>query len=465
MRHYLQPANSSLGLLLLIRLFVGSIVHQQLPAALENEKSIDHRLHALNSNDSHPHSTRGTVREFGQAPEWPQLNHIQIVSGVAHPTDLRQAADGSRRMFITEQLGKIKILREGQVLADPFLDITDRVKRLVFDDGLSSVAFPQDFPSTGRFYVTYTRDDGEGEWEAVLSRFLVGSDPDIADPSSEEVLMVVDQDAGFHNLWQLQFRHEGYLYIASGDGGPSNDTLNYAQNPASFRGKILRIDTERELPMGAAYAIPISNPFLGDAGVLDEIWALGLRSPWRIAFDRYSGDLYIADVGQNEWEEINFQSAQSPGGENYGWRVYEGNQSFSDTFGLGPGELTPPVAEYSHLDRGCAIIGGYVYRGQLYPRMRGIYFYGDFCTGQIWGLRRIEGDWVSQELIDTSFPLTTFGEDEAGNLYFADRDGGIYHLADDDAHTRLPICEVGREKDGAFEFTFETVPGRSMRIQ
>ena len=404
-----------------------------------------------------------TVEEL---PESPQVQLTEIVSGLNRPTDVWHAGDGSGRLFITElDGGVIRILKHGVLLATPFLDIRARVKSVEPDDGLYSIAFPLGYSGSGHFYVSYTRDDGSAGWESVISRFLIGADPDIADPDSEEVLLVVEQDQWYHNVWQIKFGPDGYLYIASGDGGPLQDSLNSGQNPMTLRGKILRIDTESVPGQGDADVVPSSNPFVIDGGVLDEIWALGLRSPWRISFDRVTGDLYVSDVGGNDWEELNFQAVSSVGGENYGWRVFEGNHDFNDSFGLGSGNLTFPINEYEHISGDCAIIGGYVYRGRLYPRMYGRYFYGDYCSGRIWSASRLNGEWITEELLDAAFSIYTFGEDEAGNLYVADTNGRVYHIGDNDENTVLSIAQVLRDESGDFQFTFDTIPGRMMQVQ
>ena len=401
-------------------------------------------------------------------PESPQLELTEIVNVIDIPTDIRHAGDGSGRLFIAELEGRIRIARNGQILTTPFLDITDRVKSVENNDDLASIAFPPGFSVNGHFYVSYTRDDGSGGWESVVSRFQVSVDPDVADSASEDVLLVVDQDNSFHNVWQIQFGPDNYLYIASGDGGPLNDAFNHGQNPLSMRGKILRIDTESTPSQGENYVIPADNPFVGNPDVLDEIWAVGLRSPWRISFDRATGDFYSTDVGQTDWEEINFQPATSAGGENYGWRYFEGNEEFDQSGNLGSGKLTFPVFNYENGTGVCAVTGGYVYRGSLYPRMKGVYFYADYCSGQIWGLRRHNGEWISEELvgIGQSLMITTMGEDEAGQLYFADFvTGAIYHFGDDDENTTLTVSEVERDGDGIFQFTFLTIPGRTMQVQ
>jgi hypothetical protein len=266
----------------------------------------------------------------------------------------------------------------------------------------------------------------------VISRFRVTADPDLADAQSEEVLLVIEQPFANHNGGQLAFSPgDGFLYVGMGDGGSGGDPQNYAQNlnelPGNKKllGKILRIDVES----GAnPYAIPESNPILN--GVRSEIWALGFRNPWRFSFDRLTGDLYIGDVGQSAREEIDIQPSTSPGGENYGWRILEGSLCFNPPSGCSPPQnYVPPVAEYDHAF-GCAVVGGSVYRGSEFPLMQGIYFYGDFCSGMLWGLRQSLGNWETSTLATTPFSISSFGEGEDGTHYVADYAGGaIYKIA------------------------------------
>jgi glucose/arabinose dehydrogenase len=288
---------------------------------------------------------------------------------------------------------------------------------------LLGLAFPPGFPQQGHFYVNYTRSpDGA----TVLSRFLLSpADPDIALATGEEVLLLVAQPAANHNAGQLAFGPDGFLYVALGDGGGANDQFQNAQNRATPLGNLLRLDVEAGI---APYAVPADNPFVGEAGILGEIWAFGLRNPWRFSFDRATGDLFIADVGQNLVEEVNFQPAASPGGENYGWNIMEGTACF-----LSPGceqaGLTLPVAEYRHGAGDCSVTGGFVYRGAEYPTLQGIYFYADFCSGRLWGLRRNGTAWQNRLLLDTPLQISSFGEDEAGNLYVVDFGvGDIYKI-------------------------------------
>jgi glucose/arabinose dehydrogenase len=349
---------------------------------------------------------------------WPQISLSRVAGGFVLPVHVAHAGDGTGRVFVVEQGGRIRILDNGAVLPDPFLDISAGVA-CCGEQGLLSVAFPPGFDSKRYFYVNYTR---AGDGATVLARYRVSAgSPDTADPASEEILLTVSQPFANHNGGQIAFGPDGYLYIGMGDGGSGGDPQNNGQNPDVLLGKLLRIDTES----GAnPYAVPPDNPFAGIAGYRSEIWALGLRNPWRFAFDRATGDLYIGDVGQGAFEEVDVQEAGDPGGRNYGWNVLEGMECFLGP-GCSPAGMTFPVTAYGH-SLGCSITGGTVYRGPSLP-LQGIYFYGDFCSGRIWGLRRAAAGWEGAEMFPPQNPslnIATFGEDEAGNVYLADYGSG-----------------------------------------
>ncbi len=368
--------------------------------------------------------------------QWPQIDFIPYAAGLSAPVAINHSGDRSGRLFVVEQAGIIRIIKDGTALPNPFLDIRGRV---LFggEQGLLSVAFPPQAGVKGHFYVDYTR---QPDGATVISRFSITEDSDLANPQSEEVLLVIEQPYVNHNGGQLAFSpRDGFLYVGMGDGGSGGDPQNYAQNlnglPGNKKllGKLLRIDVES----GAnPYTVPGSNPILN--GARSEIWALGFRNPWRFSFDRLTGDLYIADVGQSEREEIDFQSSPSPGGENYGWRILEGSLCFNPPSGCSPPEnYVPPVAEYDHT-LGCSATGGYVYRGNEFPLMQGIYFYGDFCSGRIWGLKQSLKKWDTSLISDTAFSVSSFGEGEDGTLYMADYSGGTIYKIVQTAIPQLP---------------------------
>jgi glucose/arabinose dehydrogenase len=343
------------------------------------------------------------------------------VATVARPVAITHAGD--TRLFITQQNGRIAVFDGTSVLAQPFLDITPLVS-CCGERGLLSAAFHPRYRENGFFYVDYTDASGA----TVIARYSVSSDPNRADPNSAVILLTIPQPFSNHNGGQLQFGPDGYLYIGMGDGGSAGDPGDRAQNLGELLGKLLRIDVDH----GSPYAIPPSNPFVSRAGARGEIWAYGLRNPWRFSFDRVTGDLWIADVGQGAWEEIDFQTATSPGGENYGWRRMEGNHCFNPASNCDSGSLVKPIAEYSHAGGACSVTGGYVYRGTRAPRLSGAYLYGDYCSGTIWGtVRAFDGTASTRVLASTTFDLTTFGEDLTGELYAADyATGAIYRIRD-----------------------------------
>lgn len=347
-----------------------------------------------------------------------QLEFTQV-SSLRSITDITNAGDNSNRLFMVEQGGQISILKNGETLANRFLDITDRVLS-GGERGLLSLAFSPDYKSSGNFYVWYTQPGGA----TVLSRFKVSDDPDVANPNSEEVILIVPQPEPNHNGGRLQFGPDGMLYLGLGDGGGSNDPQGNGQKGSTLLGKLIRIDVD---PVHGSYAIPSDNPFLGNAGIRDEIWALGLRNPWKISFDPEAGDLFIADVGQEALEEVNFQSASSTGGENYGWSIMEGTEC--NAANCNPSSLTLPVTEYTHAD-GCSITGGEVYRGSAYPNLYGSYLFADYCTGRVWSLKNVDGNWLTTALADTDFRIQTFGLAEDGSVYLTHRSGGVYLISD-----------------------------------
>jgi glucose/arabinose dehydrogenase len=349
------------------------------------------------------------------------LEWVQVARGFNQPIGISHASDGSGRLFVIEQAGRIRILRAGEVLNEPFLDIRDRVGSDASERGLLGLAFHPSYHENGYFYVNYTDRSGS----TVIARFQVsGDNPDRALPDSEQRLLHVPQPYGNHNGGVTKFGPDGYLYIGLGDGGSGGDPQNNGQSLDSLLGAVLRIDVNS----GDPYAIPPDNPFINGEGQ-PEIWAYGLRNPWRFSFDRLTGDLYIGDVGQNSFEEINFQPAKAPGGANYGWNIMEAFDCFSASSCDQTG-LTLPVFSYpTRFEGSCAVTGGYVYRGASLMEWHGTYIFGDFCSGLVWGLKQVsQGEWEDQVLFRTGFRITSFGEDERGELYLADYAGGIYQL-------------------------------------
>jgi glucose/arabinose dehydrogenase len=353
----------------------------------------------------------------------PAIQVTPVIPSIDSPVAITHAGDGSGRLFITLQAGRILIFDGQQLLADPFLDISALVLS-GGEQGLLSVAFHPDYTFNGFFYVDYTDLNGD----TVIARYQVSPNPNVADPFSAAILLTIPQPFANHNGGQLQFGPDGNLYIGMGDGGSAGDPLNNAQDLSSLLGKILRIDVSI-LP----YAIPPNNPFVAGFNARPEIWAYGLRNPWRFSFDRQTGDLFIADVGQSNLEEVNFQPASSVGGENYGWRLMEGSSCFNPGSNCNDGSLVLPIVEYDH-SLGCSITGGYRYRGLENSGMFGLYFYGDFCTGRIWGASPdAQGNWVTTELLDTDLQVTAFGEDEDGELLvasFSPGPGAIYRISE-----------------------------------
>ncbi|MFC2026058.1 PQQ-dependent sugar dehydrogenase, partial [Chloroflexota bacterium] len=337
------------------------------------------------------------------------------------PIYLTNAGDASNRLFVIEQSGVIRIIVDGTRYPTPFLDIRERVGSRASEQGLLGLAFHPDYPHTGLFYVNYTDLNGD----TVMASYRVSDkDADIANPDSEVQLLVIPQPYGNHNGGAVMFGPDGYLYLGLGDGGSGGDPQGNAQNLDSLLGTVLRLDINGAEP----YAIPVDNPYAA-AGGRPEIWASGLRNPWRFSFDRSTGDLFIGDVGQNHWEEVNYLPAGSPGGANFGWNYLEG----SHLYGNPPPEnmpLVPPVVEYGH-DLGCSITGGVVYRGDILQAWQGVYLYGDYCTGRIWGLiQNNAGEWENSELFEYPGRISSFGEDEQGELYLVDHNGSVNILVE-----------------------------------
>lgn len=354
----------------------------------------------------------GPAQAGGESPYDPgsvDLELVSVVGGLESPLLATHAGDDSGRLFVVEQVGRIRIVEDGRLLDQPFLDISDRLVA-GGEQGLLGLAFHPEYERNGRFFVNYTDEAGD----TVISEFRAQPDSDLA-TDSEKPLLQIDQPYSNHNGGHLTFGPDGYLYIATGDGGSGGDPHNNGQRLDTLLGKLLRIDVDG----GEPYAIPDDNPF-ADGGGEPEIWAYGLRNPWRFSFD--SEHLWIADVGQNAVEEVNRRRADEPG-VNYGWKVMEG----TDCYAAGDCDrsgLVQPVAEYTH-EEGCSITGGFVYRGDAFPDMRGGYFFADFCSGNIWSIPSDVSERTRPfEMLESGRSISSFGLDEDDELYVVDIGGG-----------------------------------------
>lgn len=371
---------------------------------------------------------------FTQLFSQPKITLQSFASGFNDPVDIASAGDD--RLFVVEQAGKIYIVNpDGSTESVPFLDIDSDI-RSGGERGLLGLAFHPDYANNGYFYVNFTDNNSDSK----VARYTVDSqNPNLADKSTAETILTLAQPYTNHNGGDMNFGPDGYLYIAFGDGGSGNDPLDNGQKTTTFHGKILRIDIDNGLP----YSIPADNPFVGVANVLDEIWSLGWRNPWRFSFDRQTGDMWIADVGQDQYEEVSFEPAAS-GGLNYGWRCREGDNSFDNRNCGAVSDYVAPVFEYLHsFNAGSSITGGFVYRGQDHPGLVGHYIAGDYNSGQIFTIfPNGNGGWdtTRQGQLLSRDRISTFGEDSDGEVYVADRNSGtIYKIADANTSIRPGI--------------------------
>ena len=349
-----------------------------------------------------------------------QYQLVEVAGDLTRPVFLTHAGDGSGRMFIVEQDGSIWIMKDGKRLETPFLDVRKLVSRDASERGLLGLAFHPDYKQNGQFFINYTDTQGD----TAIARYSVSTDnPDAAAPDSAEIILHIHQPYANHNGGDIVFGPDGYLYIGMGDGGSGGDPQGNGQNPEALLGKILRIDvngTEGD----KAYAIPADNPYVNNPALAPEVWAMGVRNPWRFSFDRQTGDLYIGDVGQNQYEEVDFQAADSKGGENFGWNITEGLHPYSGA--VVPDGLVSPFFEYSHSDGGCSVTGGYVYRGKALPDLQGVYLFGDYCSGIVWAsYRDAAGAWQTNVFMQTPFQISSFGEDESGEVYLVNHGGSL----------------------------------------
>lgn len=345
-----------------------------------------------------------------------------LAANLTQPIYLTHAGDNTGRLFIVEQGGTIRIFKSGKgggLLPTPFLNISNKVIS-GGEQGLLSVAFHPSYSTNGRFFVNYTAPGGGPAGKSVIAEYRVSSNPDIADPMSERVILEIPDPFSNHNGGLNKFGPDGMLYIGLGDAGGGGDPQNNGQSLGTLFGKILRIRVDGALP----YEVPLDNPFVGTPGARGEIWAYGLRNPWRFSFDRCDGRFFLGDVGQNLYEEIDLIVK----GGNFGWRVMEGNHCFNPPAGCDMAGKILPIAEYDH-SLGCSVTGGYVYRGARFADLAGRYIFGDYCTGRIWALwEAAPTSWTMAQLTQTSLNISSFGEDQAGELYVVNHNGEIYQL-------------------------------------
>ncbi len=352
-----------------------------------------------------------------------------VVSGLSSPVQVTYAPDGSGRLFVVEQGGKVRVVKAGVLLPTPFIDIHDRLAT-GGERGLLGIAFHPSFATNGKFYLYFTR---KGDGDIAINEYRRSSNPDIATHAAIRRIITIDHPYSNHNGGHMAFGRDGYLYIGTGDGGSSGDPGNRAQSLDSLLGKMLRINPNGTLGT-RQYKIPKSNPYVGRAG-RNEIWSRGLRNPWGWSFDRATGDLWIADVGQNRYEEVdrslvNTKPTSGGKGVNYGWRIMEGRHCYRPSTGCRTTGLKFPVVEYSH-SQGCSVTGGYVYRGKAIPALVGQYVFGDYCSGRIWTIPRTAVAPASKTLLrSTTMLISGFGEDQAGELYVLDHAGGVLYRFD-----------------------------------
>jgi glucose/arabinose dehydrogenase len=351
---------------------------------------------------------------------------LQLVAqGLSSPVLVTTPPGDTTRLFVVEQSGRVRIIRRDTLTTRVFLDLHTQVT-MGGEQGLLSIAFHPAYATNGFVFASYTNLAGDTR----LVRYHVSADPDSLDAASGDTILSLDQPFSNHNGGLVAFGLDGFLYMGLGDGGSGDDPMDFGQSDTTLLGKMLRINVSGALP----YTIPGSNPFVGHAGVRPEIWAKGLRNPWRFSFDRTSGDVYIGDVGQNAREEVDFQRGSSSGGENYGWRIMEGRDCRPGGGSCDAGGLVVPVVDYPNPQDGCAVTGGYVYRGTRIPRYRGVYFYADYCRGWIRSFRIAGGgdfitehrDWSSR--LPTNGNVSSFGEDARGELYVVVHQGRVYRI-------------------------------------
>jgi glucose/arabinose dehydrogenase len=364
----------------------------------------------------------GEVTPTAFVPGNIHLTFARIARGLSRPVFITHSGDNNGRLFVVEQTGKIRVIRKGTLLATPFLDLRSKIT-YGGERGLLGLAFHPDYSWNRKFYVYYVDRNND----TVVEQYLRStSNASVAEPNGKFVLRIQQPSFTNHKGGMLAFGPDRYLYIATGDGGGTGDPGNRAQNKNSLLGKILRINIDTN----GSYTIPPTNPYVGRNGS-DLVWSFGLRNPWRFSFDRQNGNLWIGDVGQEKYEEINRSRGDTPGrGSNYGWRVMEAGHCYNPPTGCNTSGKVLPITTYGH-SQGCSVTGGYVYRGSAYPDLRGAYVFGDFCSGRIWGIDNAGPAAQAPVLLfDTATNLSSFGEDQAGNIYIVDINGEIWMMKD-----------------------------------
>lgn len=350
----------------------------------------------------------------------------EVATGLENPTAIVQPPEDTSRLFVLEQVGRVRIVEDTTLVETPYLDLTGRVGSEGSEQGLLGLAFAPDFAASGLFYLNYTDLDGN----TVVARYTASDDPAMADPDSEEIILQQEQPAANHNGGVIAFGPDGFLYIGLGDGGNQGDPNGNGQDLGTWLGKVLRIEVDpANAAYGEMYAVPDDNPFVGETDAQPEIWAYGFRNPWRFSFDRETGDLWIGDVGQGDIEEVDLLAA-GESGVNFGWNTMEGSTCYAEDPCDEDG-LTLPVVEYTHDEGGCSVTGGYVYRGEAMPDLDGVYLYADYCSGKLWGAGQdSDGEWMSSEPVETGLSISSFGEDGNGEIYLSDlASGTIYQVA------------------------------------
>lgn len=363
-----------------------------------------------------------TALVSANTPPIPESLTLQpYVDGLEMPVFIAAVPGTENKHYVLEKLAHIRLVENGELAEQPVLDISELVST-GNEQGLLGLAFHPDFETNGYIYINYTDNEGAGvgPQNTQIVRYTVTND--VADPASAKTILTVSQPHSNHNAGMLTFGPDGYLYIVMGDGGSGGDPYGHGQNMESLLGKMLRIDVDN----GDPYSIPKDNPFVNQDGVRPEIWTVGWRNPWRFSFDRETGDMWLADVGQDQYEEISFQAA-GQGGDNYGWRCYEATHEYDLSENCEGKEFIDPVLEYDH-SQGASITGGYVYRGTAIPELQGRYVYGDFTSGKIWFASETDDGWVATEWQDTDLNISSFGEDANGELFVVDYSGTIYRL-------------------------------------